>query len=437
MMFFWLVPAIIFFVVFAYWRPLWALYLITALLPSYLIRFKVGLIPFTFLEAMILLLALILLISRQFDWQKIKNDAFFWPIITLLIVASISVFVSSEPIKGAGIWKAYFIEPVIFYWLMLSLIKKRKQLEGVFWALGLSVIYLFLVSLFQKFFGWGVPETFLTATGAVDRTVSLFGYPNAFGLYVGPLVVLFIGFWFYDNPDPWLHKLSVRWRFFFKMLVILFGLAGLFLAKSEGAILAVLACVFLMFLFNHRARRLALAGFLIGLFYFLFDPVLRDWVLEKVTLQDWSGFVRRTMWGETWLMLKDNWFWGVGLAGYKTAIIPYHTNTWFETFPYPHNILFNFWSELGLMGVLVFVWLSIRFVWVNLKNIFCITYQYSMKLPFDKIASFVFLFVALEMLIHGLVDAPYFKNDLAVLVWILIGSGVLNWQLKEKYEDEC
>ena len=60
-----------------------------------------------------------------------------------------------------------------------------------------------------------------------------------------------------------------------------------------------------------------------------------------------------------------------------------------------------------------------------------------MKLPFDKIASFVFLFVALEMLIHGLVDAPYFKNDLSVLVWILIGAGVLNWQLKEQYEEKC
>jgi hypothetical protein len=34
------------------------------------------------------------------------------------------------------------------------------------------------------------------------------------------------------------------------------------------------------------------------------------------------------------------------------------------------------------------------------------------------------------LIIHGLFDAPYFKNDLAVLFWVLIGSVVVCYNMK-------
>ena len=39
--------------------------------------------------------------------------------------------------------------------------------------------------------------------------------------------------------------------------------------------------------------------------------------------------------------------------------------------------------------------------------------------------------------IHGLVDVPYFKNDLAVLFWLgLALTGWLNWQLRGKLKSK-
>ena len=29
------------------------------------------------------------------------------------------------------------------------------------------------------------------------------------------------------------------------------------------------------------------------------------------------------------------------------------------------------------------------------------------------------------LLVHGLVDTPYFKNDLSVLFWLIIGLGII------------
>lgn len=427
-----LILAAIAFAALAYFKPLWSLYLIAALLPTYLIRFQIGPIPFTWLELMIWLLFLAALIGRQVSWKKIREDYFFWPAVAILIAATIAVVVSPDKIHALGAWKAYFLEPVIYYFLAINLITSRRQIEGLFWALGLSVIYAGAFGLLQKFWPIGVPAGFLTVSGATDRITSFYGYPNAIGLYFGPIIVVFLGFLCYKNPDSLLLYLNNATRFWFKVAVVALGVLAVVLAKSEGALVAIVACAWLLFIFDKKIRWLTVALTAVFAVLAIFNVAgLKDLLLEKLLLQDWSGFVRRTMWQETWLMLKDNWLWGGGLSGYKLAIIPYHYNTWFETLPYPHNILLNFWSELGLLGVLAFGFLMIKFLFVNLKNIFSIS-GYFNELPFDKIASFVFLLVALEMLIHGLVDAPYFKNDLAMLFWILLAVTALNARLKAK-----
>jgi O-antigen ligase len=417
------------FVVLALSRPIWALFLIVFLLPTYLIRFNIGFVPFTFLETMILLLALALFLTKKIDWKKIRHDSLFWPIIAILIAATIAVFASYAPVKGAGIWKAYFVEPIIFYWLMLSLIDHRRYLEGLFWALGGSVIYLSLIALWQKIFAVGVPLAFLDDWGGVDRVVSVFGYPNAIGLFFGPIIVLFLGFLTYRNSDSLLLYLSNANRFWFKLAVVVLGSIVLVLAKSEGAILAVLICGWLIFLCNKKTRLIAVVMVVLAILIILINPNLREFAHTKLFLLDWSGQIRRLIWGETWQMLQNNWFFGAGLSGYSTAIIPYHAK-WFEIFPYPHNVFLNLWSELGIPGLIAFAWLAVAFFWMNVKNIFTIVFCNLNEMPFDKIASFVFLLVGLEMVIHGLVDAPYFKNDLSMLFWVMIGAASLNAKVK-------
>jgi len=35
------------------------------------------------------------------------------------------------------------------------------------------------------------------------------------------------------------------------------------------------------------------------------------------------------------------------------------------------------------------------------------------------------------LLVHGLVDTPYFKNDLSVLFWLIIGLGIAEANLRK------
>jgi O-antigen ligase len=380
----------------------WAIYLIVAFLPSYLVRFSVLGIPMTLLEAMILILFAVWNIKNLVKHHKLQlrfnlPRRYLWPMLAVLFFATVSVFTSPDIPRALGIWKAYFIEPVLFLWVLLSI--KNIKAQNILWALGISATYLSLISFWQFFSAWGVPNAFMNLDGSVDRVVSIFSYPNALGLYLGPIIVLFTGFLFWNKKFQLL-----------KIGIILVSFLTIVLAESEGAVLAVLISWFLMLLYFKKTRLWAIVlGAIFMIIFFSWQP-LYQFGIEKVFLQDYSGFIRRLIWGETWTMLSDNWLFGAGLAGYQTAIAPYHLPT-FEIFLYPHNILFNFWSELGLLGLFSIVWLMITFLIDNIKK--------------GGIFYFTLFVVMCEIIIHGLVDAPYFKNDLAILFWIIIGLSII------------
>jgi O-antigen ligase len=169
-------------------------------------------------------------------------------------------------------------------------------------------------------------------------------------------------------------------------------------------------------------------------------------VRQKLTLNDFSGQVRKAQWAETWQMLKDDnrIITGAGLANYQKAIEPYHVPGIFyndgtdkdfrlhvvfnddykrkvwrpvEIYLYPHNIILNFWTELGLVGVLLFVWIFALVIYYLSLII------YHSKKNKDNAGLFLALGILgafIVIIVHGLVDVPYFKNDLACIFWVLI-----------------
>jgi len=400
------------FAVISYYKPLWGIYIISAGLPSFLLRFKIAGIPMTFLEVMILLLFLICLFHKKIDFKKIYHNKFFWPLVVILGFATLSVFTAYGHIEAAGAWKAYFIEPVLFWAILVSNMRSRKALDGLFWAMGASVFYLSIIALIQKFTGWGVPQAFMSPSGGVDRVVAILNYPNALGLYIGPLLILLTGWLVSGSKNSWVLVL--------KLLIIVLGFVTIILAKSEAAIGAVLIVWLIMGFCFKKTRYFAIGFAIIGALILVFYSGLREFVLTKIFLNDYSGGIRKIIWHESWKMLKYRWLFGAGLSGYQHYIYPYHLNT-FETFPYPHQILFNFWSELGLGGLIAFAWLFLRYFWMNIRAI--------SRNPGTRIMALTLIGVGIEIIIHGLVDVPYFKNDLSVLFWIIVAVASINASL--------
>lgn len=426
----------IFFILFAVfaWRRLeWAIYAVIVALPAYLIRFELFYIPMTLLEGMILIVFATWLIQRiKIKELRLKNlgNNFIIPIGLFFIAATISVFVSSDVRAALGIWKAYIIEPILFFIVILSTIKTQKQTVQLFWAIAAAIIIPGLLAIYQKFTGAFIPNE-LWADAATRRVTSVYGYPNAIGLFFAPvltgaiaMIVHKIAELFRKRlPEKEKEKLVIKLSLF-SIIALIAGL-GILFAQSKGAVLGVLIGILFYALF-WKGNRLIFGAVLIVLaLAAITQPSLRTLVGEAQVAGGGSLEVRTAQWQETWQMLKTRPLQGAGLAGYQTRIMPFHTNDHIEIFLYPHQIMLNFWSEMGLLGLIAFIWIVVLF-FVYTHDVYQQTEPEQRHLPKAIAGGMV------TILAHGLVDVPYFKNDLAVMFWLMIAIMIIFDQLSRE-----
>ena len=402
------------------WRNLkWGVFLICAFLPSYLIRFKLPFdIPTTTLEIMILILFSIWIIKFRMQNSECrifiyKHKSLIISIALFLVFSTFSIFISPDICGALGIWKAYFIEPLLFLIVFLSVIKK-EDIKWVIYSLSFSAFYISIFAIGQKFFKLPIPYPWQEAL----RITSIYDYPNAVGLFLAPLIPLLVYQLIFKQLAT--HKLQLKNLLIsgFLLITIILSFLSIYCAQSEGALVALFAgLLFYLFFKNKISRKISIGFVLIIIIssFLISNTVLFENVKTKLLLEDWSGMVRKTIWSETFEMLKDKPL-GVGLNGYQTAIVPYHTSRdWMEIYLYPHNIFFNFWCEIGLLGLLSFIIIVILFYFENWK----LEIKNTSPLTLCLMTSMTIL------LIHGLVDVPYFKNDLSILFWILIGFSLI------------
>jgi putative inorganic carbon (hco3(-)) transporter len=391
------------------------LFLIAALLPTYLLRFSLGPIPMTFLEVMILLFISIWVWRNKKEWRTalIIPKRYKIGIILLVLAATIAIFTSPDTFAALGVWKAYFIEPIALALVARAVLTKKKEnpaCSPLLQGFGCGALVVSLLGIAQYFTQIGIPAPWDIEL----RITSVFDYPNALGLYLGPIIILG-SFLLYQSI-----KKKEIWQIAFWGSTTTLSFLTITLAESEAAIIAVLTTLFFASLFEKKLRliTLPLAALSLILVATLFinglssSPELQNPLISKLTLQDYSGQVRVSQWVETWEMVKDYPVTGVGLAGYPTVFEGYHKATHLEIFQYPHTNLLNIWSELGVLGLIAAGWLVVVIAIDAVKTL--TLHKEQAWLTLATLAVFV------EMDIHGLVDVPYFKNDLAILTWLII-----------------
>ncbi|MBT4722602.1 hypothetical protein HN958_03790 [Candidatus Falkowbacteria bacterium] len=443
MFYFLLTVLSILFAVLAIKKPKWAIALTVFALPAYLIRFSILNIPMTVLEVMILILFAVFVVKKFRQREKIELSNYKWLILLFLIAATIAVFVSTERVAALGLWKAYFIEPILFFIVLINTIKK-KDFNLIINAIGFSALFVSIPAIIQKFWPIGIENSFWAAE-ETRRVVSFYGFPNAVGLYLAPIVILFIGL-IIKGGYTRLYEARKQGQvstIFFQLLVIVVSLLAIWFARSEGALVAVFVGIVLLGLvFPYKKLRLVTVLIVFLLSCFLAFSPFNDKVLDKLMLRDVSGQIRQQQWNETFEMLQDRKIvTGAGLSNYQNAIEPYHQDgVWLkdyndpkwldkifndeayrvahwqpvEIYMYPHNFILNFWSEIGLLGVIAFVLLLIKFI-----------HNYKQASKEDRLIYRILIVMVITILIHGLVDVPYLKNDLSVFWWLIFGFTVI------------
>jgi hypothetical protein len=448
----------------------WLLLLIIALLPTYLVRFSIGGIPTTMIEVLLLALFLSWFIQRRASlrvtgYRLLIPPTLRAPLVLFIFASVVSVIIAPDRLAALGLWRAYILEPLLFFIVMMDVARDwktgasspsvlsgsnaaifptsslktphqcstllrrfscvcRKNFshssrttlgENTLWrdvtiALSLPTIVIALVAILQWFdpVGFGVfpipnpawiPE-------AVRRATGVYPFPNAIGLFLAPIVPLFVYHIMISFRGIFTRRqlLSVTYW----LLITTAAIAAIMMARSDGAIIALFIGLFCFGVMHAPTRRWTLGVVFFATLVLAFSP-LRTSIAQKLTFQEASGTVRIEQWYGTIAMLRDRPVLGAGLAAYPEAFAPYNRQAHIEVFQYPHNILLNFWTEMGLLGVLAFGWILVVF--------FRITWR-QLLTPHSSLQTIVIITVMIVLLIHGLVDVPYFKNDLALFFWI-------------------
>ncbi len=423
------------------WRRIdWAIMFLIAAMPSYLIRFSIFGLPLTLLEAMIWVVFLVWLV-KNFKKENEKNKIrypFDWEIVLLLVIALAAAGAAGFSSSSFGIWKAYFFEPALFFIVVLNAMKGEKGREKILSALAVSALTVSALAIYQKITGQLIGNP-VWADENTRRVVSFFGYPNAVGLYLGPIVLAMAG---------WLASAIIRnekIKAFYIFSVIIVSLLSIYFAKSKGALFGMAAGIIVFgIMAGKKIRWLALATLALAVII-VYQPAGKL-AHDTVAFKTLSGQIRMAGWKDSWNMLKDGRFLtGAGLANFQNAVRPYHQEGIFvkdagdpeaqrklvfnkdyrdahwqplEIYLYPHNIFLNFWSELGLAGLLLFAWIIGKFFAMGIKNL---------KISENKYMAIGLICAMIAIVVHGLADVPYFKNDLAVMFWLLVAMlGMIN-----------
>ncbi|XOU94278.1 MAG: O-antigen ligase family protein [Candidatus Kerfeldbacteria bacterium] len=408
----------VFFAWVAWWKIDWAIVLVILFVPTYLLRFELFSIPMTILEIMVLVVFVIWIVKALFlnkeSWNdRCKNIWWPWQWLTVLfvLVGIIAVIISPDTRQALGLWKAYILEPVIFFVIFVNVIKTKKHIHSILWALGALTVLVGYVTMLQYLNIISIPGDY--GLEIPKRATSFFPFPTAVGKLIGPIVALFIGIWMVNS------KLFIKslWEFVKNNLFlaggVLFGMMGLIFSFSRGALLGVLVAILFISFFSKWKKWILLSIGLLIIVSLLITPI-RNNVTDVFNAKDTSTDVRLVMWKGAVRIIEDNPILGTGLASFPIVYEDYKEASHVEYFPNPDHFILSIWIEMGLAGLILFSWIIIKYF-----RSLCLVLKNNKPLAVGLMAAMI------ALLIHGFFDTPYFKNDLAIIFWVLIGLTVV------------
>jgi len=377
------------------------------LLPVYQIRFNLGFLPINLLDILIIIVFLWWL-GRSIYMRnaKIPPGKILLPIVIFTVAAIIGILVSPEKRVALGQLKSWIVLPILFGLVLFDRLQRgdfKAKLNLLYTGLIAAGLLVGLHTIGQKISGQ------VALDGRVLGIYGLFpkenASPNFLALYLAPLAVLALG----------IAMPAAGWKkwFYFSGAIIMIG--AIYFSGSRGGILAVLAGLLAIIFyllqrkFTQSAKLVKIAAAIIVVLalFFLWQVAKPDFSAHSGRVAS-SNNTRWEIWQSSWQIIKSHPIFGIGLGNFQNYFIanfqdkPGYQLYIIDKAYSPHNLYLALYLNLGLLGLAAFLWLLYLF-FQSRKEVFL----------WPAICAMV------AILAYGLVDTPYFKNDLSVLFWAL------------------
>ena len=321
-------------------------------------------------------------------WRRPLRTPYDIPILLLLVAGVISVFVAADHRGALGLYRAYFVEPVAIFYVAIDLLRRKESIGRALIALAIGSSAFALLNLFV--FAQAVQHHQLNVGSAPS---ALYGDSNYVAMYLEPPVALAAGLVLFASSPRW-RWLGIAW--------LTIAGAALFVMFSKGTYLA-LAVLAMVAVISVGRWRVQLFGALLAVALI----VSRIPAIEQrfsTAVSSLAGRVQLIT--VTLRMLNEHPLFGVGLGGYSFKLNGQTPEV------YPHNVWLTFWVEIGLLGVIAFAVVLFGLLWRGWR-------AWPRTAGFERAVLWGVLGALVLWAVHGLVDSPYWKNDMSVEFWVL------------------
>lgn len=330
-------------------------------------------------------------------------------VLAFVAVATLSLFFTERLDVAENEWRAVIVEPALFYLLLRALRPKKSEMWKILDAFVLGAVTVALYGLWKYALG----ENVITVSGGLFRLRSIYGSPNNVALYLGRIVPFALAMALMGGTTP-------RRRLAYGLALIPLA-AAIALTLSKGAFFlgmpaAILAVFVVWRLGSGRPIWPWILAGALTILLLLLIALSQPTLSSRLNIQGVTSFARVNLWRSTVRMFADHPLFGVGLDNFLYAYRGRYIldQAWAEpNLNHPHNIVLDFATRLGLMGVLAGAWLFYslgRTLW---------------RLPTQAPRKWRPVAVGIvgalaQMVAHGLVDHSFFLVDLAFAFFFML-----------------
>ena len=325
------------------------------------------------------------LIHNRFSFKKDLPAELKHP-LSLLLLAIVSSLVFSQNIsKSIPETCKYFNGLLLFLFTALSTDKERRRVIN---TLSVAALCVSLLAIYQFLGGFQYTLSYLTGKEInnpvlieyLNRKRVFFPFisPNTLAGYLAVTIAVVLAF-----------KKNIFYAVLLTLaLVLTKSLAGL------GSILSGLSFYFYLRGGTNSKRRILLLGLLTAVFLTLF---IRSVDQPRYFQPLFSAMMRYEYWQETLRIISKSPAFGVGLG-----------NLTLSKTQYAHNFILQLWAEMGIIGVMSFLWFIFTVYTLNAKTL-------QAKETAGLIAG-ISIF-----LLHNLLDFSFSLPEVNYLLWLVSG----------------
>lgn len=392
------------------------------LIPFYFFRFSLGPIKTNIFEISVLLLLLSTFPPRLAEGEtgyfllSTKKQFQFGSVYPYIFIAFsfLSIFLSTDHTRALGIFKGWFLVPFVLYLLIINLINKQN-VQKIIWPLYSSALIISIWAILQKF---GLITALFYQKGDSSfaqyldqgRSFGPFESPNFLAMFLVPIVFLSL------LLLPYIKNKTRKIVFGFSLIL---PLLAIYYSGSKAGLIALFAGNLIILLINLYFLVKTKSQKILVTIIFIVVSFLSGFIAStKIDSNTASNDIRKQIYSYSVQIIKDKPVLGIGLGDFQDTIAKYSANDHsFQEWgvPYalhPHNLFLAMWLNLGLIGLVFFLAVLVKFLLNSFKSQ-------------DNFTTSLILAAMTAIIVHGLFDTTYFKNDLSAIFWLIIALSVI------------